>query len=53
MKSKAKEKTIQDIKEDLMQEGKCFLAFRKKLNPTIGNMVRKYINSQRRITKTK
>lgn len=51
MKSKAKEKAIQDIKEDLMQEGKCFLAFRKKLNPTIGNIVRKYINSQQKSTK--
>lgn len=53
MKSKAKKKAIQDIKEDLMQEGKCFLAFRKKLNPTIGNMVRKYINSQNKVNKTK
>lgn len=51
MKSKAKEKAIQDIKEDLMQEGKCFLAFRKKLNPTIGNIVRKYINAQQKSTK--
>lgn len=53
MESKAKKTAIQDIKEDLMQEGKCFLAFRKNLNPTIGNMVRKYINSQNRINKTK
>lgn len=53
MKSKAKKKAIQDIKEDLMQEGKCFLAFRKKLNPTIGNMMRKYINSQNKVNKTK
>lgn len=48
---KAKEKAIQDIKNDLIQDGKCFLAFRKDLNHIIGNMVRKYINSQIKITK--
>ncbi len=44
--TEAKRQALEDIMNDLKKEGKCFIAFRKKLNPTMGSIVRKYINMQ-------
>lgn len=37
---------IKDIKDDLMQESKSFLAFRKRLDPIMEKMVSDYIEMQ-------
>lgn len=42
----AKGQAIQDIKDELKNEDKCFIAFRKNLNPTINAIVAKYIKQQ-------
>ena len=42
----AKEKAIQDIKEDLSKQGKCFLAFKSKLNPVMDSLVKQQIEEQ-------
>lgn len=44
--TKAKRQALEDIMNDLKKEGKCFIAFRKNLNPVMGSIVRKYINKQ-------
>lgn len=42
----AKETAIQDIKDELRQESRCFITFRKKLNPIMKKMVKNYIKLQ-------
>lgn len=42
----AKEKAIEDIKEDLVRESRSFLAFRRKLDPVMRKMVSDYIELQ-------
>ena len=42
----AKETAIQDIKDELRQESRCFIAFRKKLNPIMKKLVKNYITLQ-------
>lgn len=42
----AKGQAIQDIKDELKNEDKCFIAFRKNLNLTINAIVAKYIKQQ-------
>ena len=41
-----RQQAISDIKEDLRQHSKCFLAFHKNLNPVMDNMVNNYIKLQ-------
>lgn len=36
----------QDIKDDLRQQSRCFLAFRKKLNPIMDKLVDNYTKKQ-------
>ena len=43
----AKQQAIQDIKNDLRSSGKCFIAFRKELNPAINRLVRQQIKNQK------
>ena len=42
----AKESAIQDIKESLRLQGKCFIAFQKKLNPIMDELVTNQIKAQ-------
>lgn len=42
----AKETALQDIKDDLKQQSKCFISFREKLNPIMKRMVSNYIKLQ-------
>lgn len=42
----AEEQAIQDIKDELRSQSKCFLAFRKRLNPIIDHIVEEYIKKQ-------
>ena len=44
----AKGQAIQDIKDELKSEGKCFFSFRKELNPTINKIVDEYLKQQKR-----
>lgn len=44
----AKEKAIEDIKEDLIRESRSFLAFRRKLDPVMKKMVSDYIELQKK-----
>ena len=48
----AKEKAIQDIKEDLKKEKKVFLAFINDLNPIMDSLVKNQIQQQANIKKT-
>jgi len=41
-----KELAIKDIKDDLAKHGKCFIAFRKELNPTMDLLVKRQIEQQ-------
>ena len=43
----AREVALQDIKESLREEGKCFIAFRKNLNPIMRKLVSKHIKDQK------
>lgn len=40
------EQATLDIKDELRKESKCFLAFRKKLNPIMGKLVENYTKLQ-------
>ena len=42
----AKQVAIQDIKQELSIQGKCFLAFRKELNPVMKELVNNQIKAQ-------
>lgn len=42
----AAEQAIKDIKDDLKSQSRSFLAFRKKLNPVMDNIVGEYIKHQ-------
>lgn len=42
----AKEQAIQDIKDELRRQGKCFIAFHTELNPAIGRLVMQQIKRQ-------
>jgi hypothetical protein len=42
----SKEQAIQDIKDELDKEGKCFIAFIIKLDPIIEKIVEGYIKQQ-------
>lgn len=42
----AKTQAIEDIKADLVESSKVFLAFHKELNPEIDNLVKDYIAKQ-------
>jgi hypothetical protein len=44
----AKEQAIEDIKDDLKQQSKCFIAFRKELNKTMRQLVYRQIQAQKR-----
>lgn len=52
--TEVEQQAIKDIKDDLWQHSKCFIAFRKKLNPIMRKMVGNYIKSQEKLNgKTK
>lgn len=40
------QQATQDIKDDLWQNSKCFIAFKKKLNPIMKKIVNSYIKQQ-------
>ena len=40
------EQATLDIKDELRKESKCFLAFRKKLNPIMDKLVENYTKLQ-------
>lgn len=42
----AKQAAIQDIKQELAIQGKCFLAFRKELNSVMKELVNNQIKAQ-------
>lgn len=42
----AKEQALQDIKDDLRQDSKCFLAFKENLNPIMDELVEDYTKLQ-------
>lgn len=42
----SKEQAIQDIKDELDKEGKCFITFIVKLDPIIEKIVEGYIKQQ-------
>lgn len=42
----AEEQATLDIKNELRQSSKCFLAFRKKLNPIMDKLVENYTKLQ-------
>lgn len=48
-----RELAIKDIKNELKQESKCFLAFNTQLNPKIRNIVKSYINLQEELSNGK
>lgn len=41
-----KQLAVLDIKEDLKQQGKCFIAFKTNLNPSMRRLVRDQIREQ-------
>jgi len=45
----AKEKAISDIKSDLYQEGKVFLAYNPNLNPIIEDITKEYLLEQEKL----
>lgn len=42
----AKDSAVQDIKESLKIQGKCFLAFRAELNPVMEKLVNEQLKAQ-------
>jgi len=42
----ARQSAIEDIKSELHQSSKAFIAFNKKLNPVIKQITEDYINTQ-------
>lgn len=47
----AKETAIKDIKDELRQESRSFITFRKKLNPIMNFIVKRYLKLQDSETK--
>lgn len=47
----AKEQAILDIKEDLKNQGKSFLAFHQELNRPIGQILRNHLRNQLKLTR--
>ena len=45
----AKQLAIQDIKDDLKAQGKCFLAFHSELNPIMNKLVTRQIRRQKQL----
>ena len=41
-----KDAAILDIKEELKKQGKCFIAYQKKLNPVMNNLVSEHLKQQ-------
>lgn len=50
---KAKEAAIEDIKNELQKQAKCFLAFIEILNPVMEKLVNQQIKRQDKISKHK
>lgn len=42
----AKQSAIQDIRDDLRQQGKCFIAFHRELDPIMSYLVSEQIHQQ-------
>ncbi len=47
----AKEQAILDIKEDLKDQGKSFLAFHQELNKPIGKLLKQHLYAQNKLTR--
>ena len=45
----AKQKAIEDIKDDLQRNGKCFIAFITELDETMDNLVKEQIALQEHV----
>lgn len=48
----AKEQAVIDIKDELRQQCRCFLAFRERLNPVMDRLVDTYTKRQSTANKT-
>lgn len=46
----AKQLAIQDIKDDLMQHSRCFIAYNQRLTPVINSLVKSYIKAQEAVS---
>lgn len=47
----AKQTAINDIKESLKEENKCFIAFHRVLNPIMDSLVRQQLDEQAKLNK--
>ena len=45
----ARDKATQDIREDLMHQNKCFIAFKSELNPIMRRLVREQLREQNKL----
>ena len=51
MAEQAKKQAIQDIKEELARNHKCFLTFRSSLNKVMNQLVKEQLEEQQNISK--
>ena len=49
MAEKAFEQAVNDILSECERTGRCFMAFRSKLNPVMDELVNEYIEEQSRL----
>lgn len=43
----ARQQALRDIREDLREQGKCFIAFRKELNPIMKELINDQLKRQK------
>lgn len=48
-KQSPKEVAVQDIKQELHKQGKCFITFRVELNAPIRVIIREYLEEQKEV----
>lgn len=53
MKHSPKLDAVRDIKEELKNESRCFIAFRSYLNPVMKELVKQHVKEQKKITHEK
>lgn len=49
MAEKAYQQAVEDILNDCTVTGKCFMAFRSKLNPVMDELVEEYLREQEQV----
>lgn len=45
----AKQQAMEDIKNDLLEHGKCFIAFKSELNPIMRKLVSEQLKAQKKV----